>query len=147
MLAALIASRVLYGGAKLLSFKVEAVGLIAVFILVILGPLAMFSPQLADAKRKGLVLYGQLASRYVEEFEQKWIGSSPPRNDLLGASDIQSLADLGHSYAVVREMIPIPFGLQDVIRLAIATAVPLLPLGLIIFSPEELVLQLIKIVF
>jgi hypothetical protein len=147
MLAGLIASRVLYGGARLLSFKMEAVGLIAVFILFVLGPLTMFTPQLADAKRNGLAIYGQLASRYVEEFEQKWVDSSPPHDDLLGAADIQSLADLGTSYAVVREMIPVPFGLQDVTRLALATSVPLIPLGLIIFSPEELVLHLIKVVF
>ena len=147
MLAGLIASRVLYGGARLLSFKMEAVGLIAVFILFVLGPLTMFTPQLADAKRNGLAIYGQLASRYVEEFQQKWVDSSPPHDDLLGAADIQSLADLGTSYAVVREMIPVPFGLQDVTRLALATSVPLIPLGLIIFSPEELVLHLIKVVF
>jgi hypothetical protein len=148
MLAGLIVSRVLYGGESLLSFKMEAFGLVAFFLLFILGPLTVFSPQLARAKRKGLADYGLLASCYVEEFEKKWVlGSESPHDKLLGAADIQSLADLGNSYAVVREMSPVPFGLQDVTRLAAATAAPLVPLGLTIFSLEELLMRLIKIVF
>ena len=148
MLAGLIASRVLYGGENLLSFKVEAVGLIGVFMLFILAPLTVFTPQLGRAKRRGLADYGLLASRYVEEFEKKWVlGSASPHDELLGAADIQSLADLGNSYAVIGEMRAVPFGLQDMTRLAAATAAPLVPLGLTIFSLEELVLRLIKIVF
>jgi hypothetical protein len=148
MLAGLIASRVLYGGESLLSFKMEAFGLVAFFLLFILGPLTVFSPQLARAKRKGLADYGLLASCYVEEFEKKRVlGSESPHDELLGAADIQSLADLGNSYAVVREMSPVPFGLQDVTRLAAATAAPLVPLGLTIFSLEELLMRLIKIGF
>ena len=148
ILSGTIASRVLYQGRSLLSFKMEAIGLTALFLLFILGPLLMFTPQLARAKREGLSKYGRLASRYVEEFEEKWVVRSTSQPDeLLGAADIQSLADLGNSYAVVREMRPVPFGLDDMTRLTVATAAPLLPLGLTIFSFEELLLRLIKIVF
>ena len=41
----------------------------------------------------------------------------------------------------------VPFGLQDMTRLAAATVAPLVPLGLTIFSLEELVMRLIKIIF
>jgi hypothetical protein len=41
----------------------------------------------------------------------------------------------------------VPFGLKDVARLAAATAVPLVPLTLTIFSSEELAQHLIKILF
>lgn len=67
--------------------------------------------------------------------------------ELLGATDIQSLADLGNSYAVVREMRPVPFGLDDIARLAAATAAPLAPLLLTIFPAEELLLRIIKLLF
>jgi len=108
----------------------------------------MFTPKMAGAKRKGLAEYGLLAQRYVESFEKKWILSkAPPAEDMLGTGDIQSLADLGNSYAVVREMRAVPFGLEDISRLAVATAAPLLPLLLTIFSPEELIMRVIKIVF
>jgi hypothetical protein len=148
MLAGLVASRVLYRGESLLSFKLQAGGFVAFFVLAILGPLLMFTPQMARAKRKGLADYGLLAQRYVESFEQKWVLRNPaPSEELLGAADIQSLADLGNSYALVRDMRPVPFGLEDITRLAAATAAPLLPLLLTIFSPEELILRIIKTVF
>ena len=61
--------------------------------------------------------------------------------------DIQSLADLGHSYAVIGEMRAVPFGMRDMMLLAAATAAPLVPLGLIIFSLEELLIRLLKVIF
>ena len=148
MLAGLIASRVLYRGESLLSFKLQVGGFVAFFVLAILGPLLMFTPQMARARRKGLADYGLLAQRYVESFEQKWIlGNPAPSEERLGAADIQSLADLGDSYALVREMRSVPFGLEDITRLAAATAAPLLPLLLTIFSLEELIMRIIKTVF
>jgi hypothetical protein len=148
MLAGLVASRVLYRGQSLLSFKLHIGAFVAFFVLAILGPLLMFTPRMARAKRKGLADYGLLAQRYVESFEQKWVLRDPASSDeLLGAADIQSLADLGNSYALVRDMRSVPFGLEDISRLAAATAAPLLPLLFTIFSPEELIMRVIKVVF
>jgi len=147
MLAGVVAERVLYRGQTLISFKLQIVGFVIFFVLAILGPLLMFTPGMAQAKRRGLAEYGLLAQRYVESFEQRWVVRDPsPSEDLLGSSDIQSLADLGNSYAMVRDMRPIPFWLEDITRLAAATAAPLLPLLLTIFSPEELFTRVMKIV-
>jgi len=126
----------------------EVVGLIGMFILIILGPLTAFTPKLVRTKRKGLEDYGLLANRYVEKFEKKWVlKDASNRDELLGVPDIQSLADLGNSYAFVREMRPVPFSMQDTIRLAVVTAAPLTPLALTIFSIEELVMRLAKVIF
>ena len=43
MLAGLVAARVLYRGESLLSFKLQAGGFVAFFVLVLLGPLLMFT--------------------------------------------------------------------------------------------------------
>ena len=147
MLAGLIASRVLYHGENLLSFKLQGASFVAFFVCVILGPLLMFSPQMAAARRKGLADYGLLAQQYVESFQQKWIAGNVGSDELLGTGDIQSLADLGNSYAVVREMRITPFGLQDVTRLAAVTAAPLVPLLLTVWSPEEVIMRVLKVVF
>jgi len=148
MLAGVIASRVLYGGESLLSFKMEAVSFIGFFLVFVLGPLTVFSPQMARVKRQGLSEYGLLANRYVDRFEQKWVvGNAAEGDELLGTGDIQSLADLGNSYAAVKEMRAVPFGMEDITRLAVATAVPLLPLGLTVFSLEELAMRIVKILF
>lgn len=148
MLAGVIASRVLYGGENLLSFKLQAAGFVAFFVCVILGPLVMFTPQMARAKRKGLADYGLLAQRYVESFQQKWVKQEAVISDeLLGTGDIQSLADLGNSFALVRDMRAVPFGLQDITRLAAATAAPLVPLLFTVWSPEEVIMRIVKVVF
>jgi hypothetical protein len=147
LLAGLIATRVLYGGRTLMEFKLDAIGLIAFFVLFLLGPLIVFTPALGRAKRAGLAQYGKLASVYVTAFENKWIRGPVDDAELLGTGDIQSLSDLGQSYSVIREMSVVPFGIQDVTRLALATAVPLLPLGLTVFSLEQLVMHLLKILF
>ena len=130
-----------------MEFKLDALGLIGFFVLFLLGPLLVFTPALSQAKRTGLAQYGKLASTYVTAFENKWIRGEGEQSELLGTGDIQSLSDLGQSYSVIREMRVVPFGLQDITRLALATAVPLLPLALTVFSLEELVMRLLKIVF
>lgn len=147
LMAGLIASRILYNGESLMSFKLSLVGLVGFFVLVILGPLTLFTTNLERAKRRGLSEYGTLATVYVSDFDEKWVRGGARAEEILGTADIQSLADLGNSYAVVREMRLVPFALTDVARLAIATAVPALPLLLTIMPLEELVTRLIKIIF
>jgi hypothetical protein len=148
LLAGLIASRILYEGRSLLSFKMEAAGFVGFFVLFVLAPLLLFTPRMARTKRKGAAEYGLLANQYVFGFEEKWIRrGSPDVGELLGTGDIQSLADLGNSYSVVREMRLVPFALEDIARLAVATAAPLLPLTLTIFSLEELLVRLVRVLF
>ena len=146
MLAGLIANRILYDGQQIVAFKMEVIGLVVFFMLFILSPLLVFAPHLARAKRRGMRDYGKLASLYVDEFDAKWIrGSASGGEQLLGNGDIQSLADLGNSFSVISDTRLAPFGLKDLARLAAATAAPLLPLGLTVFSLEEVVTRLIKI--
>jgi hypothetical protein len=148
MLAGVVASRVLYNGESLLSFKLQIGGFIAFFLVVILGPLLMFTPKMAAARRKGLGEFALLAQRYVEGFQQKWIaGQHAPNEELLGTGDIQSLADLGNSFGLARDMRVVPFGLDDITRLAAVTAAPFVPLMLTIWSPEELITRIIHVVF
>jgi hypothetical protein len=147
ILAGIVADRVLYRGASLQSFRFQIGGFIVFFVTVLLGPLLMFTPRMSRARRKGLADYGVFAQRYVEAFDQKWIRGTSASEEMLGTGDIQSLADLGNSYAMVRDMRVVPFALQDVTRLALATAAPLSPLLLTIFSFEELLIRVMKVVF
>jgi hypothetical protein len=148
LLSAVVASRVLERGESLLSFKLQIGAVIAFFVVAILGPLVMFSRRMAAVRREGLAEYGLFAQRYVEGFHRKWVvGDSPPTDELLGTGDIQSLADLGNSYGLVRDMRYVPFGLDDITQLAVVTAAPFLPLLLTIWSPEELITRLINVIF
>ena len=148
MMAGAIASKIFYAGATLPAFKVELIGLAALMVFAILGPMLVFAPKLEAAKRAGLREYGTLAQRYVREFDGKWLrGGAPADEPLIGSADIQSLADLGNSYEVVKGMRFVPFTGQTVLQLAITTLLPVLPLMLTMISLEELLERLLKVVF
>ena len=70
-----------------------------------------------------------------------------PDEPLIGSADIQSLADLGNSFEVVKGMRWVPFTMQTVLQLAVATLVPVVPLMLTMISLEELLERLLKVVF
>jgi hypothetical protein len=147
LLAGVLASRILFEGQTLKSLMPEAAAFVAFYVVFILGPLLMFSPQLARVRRQGAAEYGLLAYRYVSAFEDKWIRSGvPDASRLLGSVDLQALGDLGNSYSVVQQMRTLVFQPHDIVRLAITTAAPLLPLALTMFSLEDLLIRVIKIV-
>ena len=146
LLAGQIANYIFYEGKTLLDFKPEIVGAVVFLLLVVLGPLCVFAPRLAQAKRQGLLEYGSLASRYVDEFDQKWLrGAAPADEPLVGSGDIQSLNDLAGSFEVVNSMRPFPFSKTIVLQTAIAVLVPLLPLALTMISLEDIVKRLLGI--
>jgi hypothetical protein len=148
LLAGLIANRIFYLGAALPEFKVEIAVLVVFLLGVVFGPLLVFAPQLAEAKRRGNREYGTLAERYVREFDAKWLrGGAPVDEALVGSGDIQSLADLANSFEVVRTMRLAPVTKEAILQLAVATLAPLVPLALTMMSLEDLLKRLLGIVF
>ena len=148
LLAGNLANRIFFLGAELLQFKVEIAVLVVFMMCVILGPLLFFAPQLSQAKRKGSREYGVLAERYAREFDAKWLrGGASADEPLLGSGDIQSLADLGNSFQVVREMRIVPIKRDDLLRLVGATLAPIVPLALTMMSLEELLKKLFGVLF
>lgn len=148
LVAAAIASRIFFDGATLLAFKGELVVVVAFLLLVVLGPLLLFLPHLAQARRFGLREYGTLAQRYVREFDDKWLrGGAPAGEPLVGSADIQSLADLGNSFELVRSMRVVPFTRDAVLQLAVITLLPVAPLLLTMVSLEELLKRLLQVLF
>jgi hypothetical protein len=139
-LAGILGGKIWHEGATLPQFKLEIAAWMVFLILLVLAPLFFFVTQLADAKLVGLREYGIVASRYVAEFRRKWIeGHSAEDEALVGTADIQSLADLSNSFDVVREMRLVPFGRATVLRLALLTVLPLLPLLLTMIPLEQLI--------
>ncbi len=148
LLAGSIANQIFYQGATLLDFKMELVVVVAFLLLLTLGPLLLMTPHLTEAKRTGTREYGVLAQRYVRAFDEKWLrGGAAPDEALIGSGDIQSLADLGNSFQVIKEIRPVPITRDAVIRLTVVTLLPLAPLLLTMVSMEELVNRLLKVVF
>jgi AcrR family transcriptional regulator len=148
LLAGQLANRIFFLGAALTQFKAEIAALVVFLLCAFLGPLLVFSAQLAQAKRKGLREYGTLAERYVREFDAKWLrGGAPADEPFVGSGDIQSLADLGNSYEVVRTMRIAPITRDAILRLAAAALAPMVPLLLTMMPLEELLKMLFGILF
>jgi len=148
LLAGQIANRIFFLGATLPEYKAEIAVIVIVLMCVVLGPLLVFAPQLAQAKRTGLREYGALAERYVREFDAKWLrGGAPADEPFVGSGDIQSLADLGNSFEVVRTMRITPVTKETILQLVAATLVPIVPLALTMMPLEELLKTLLGVLF
>lgn len=148
LLAGNLSGRILHLGQKLPDFKPEIAIVVVVMLLISLGPLLVFSPQLAKAKRTGRREYDALAQRYVREFDQKWLrGGAPADEPFVGSGDIQSLADLGNSLEVVRGMRVAPITRNAVMEIGIATLIPLAPLLLTMLPIDQLLKMLLGLLF
>lgn len=123
------AFRIVFEGVKIDTFKMPFIAYLILINLIFLGPLLVFVPLLAKTRRQGLREFSSLAGVYNNSFAEKWIrGKAPEGEPLLGSSDIQSLADLGNSYQFARQMKVFPFSLQEIIKMSVIAAAPMLPL-------------------
>jgi hypothetical protein len=148
LLAGVMANKIFYVSAKLTDFKMELAAMVTITLFFVLVPLLVFIPRLARTKREGLAEYGALAQRYVREFDEKWLrGGAPADEPLVGSGDIQSLADLGNSFEIVKGMKVVPFGKDTLLRLAVISLAPVAPLLLTMMPLGELLNQFLKIVF
>jgi len=147
MLAGVMANKIFYAGARLVDFKMEIVSLVTVMLFFVVAPLLVFVPLLARTKRAGLSEYGGLAQRYVREFDRKWLrGGARPEEPLVGSADIQSLADMGNSFEVVKGMRLVPFGKEMVVQLAVISLLPVAPLVLTMIPLGELLDRFLQVV-
>jgi hypothetical protein len=144
----LIADRIFFGGASFQQFQLEVLAGAALLLLVFAGPLAVFGPILARAKRTGLLQYGAVAQVYVGAFRDKWIaGGAPADEPLIGSGDIQSLADLGNSFAGAEQMRIVPTRYTVLGAFLVAFLIPIAPLALTMMPVETLIARLVGLVF
>ncbi len=141
-LSAMAATRILHHLATLKDYQTPIIAITAFSITFGVAPLLVFTRPLLVAKRAGWGRYTRLASEYVWRFEQKWM-PGPASEELLGTSDIQSLADIGGSFERMVTMRSFAIDRRLMMSFLFAAAVPMLPLLLTMMSPKEI----IKILF
>lgn len=148
LLAGPLASRIFFLGATLPGFKFEIAAVVVFVLCMIVGPLLVFAPQLAATKRTGLREYGTLAERYVRQFDTKWLrGGAPADEPFVGSADLQSLADLGNSFDLVKAMRIVPITKEGIVQIAFATLAPVVPLALTMMPLEQLIKTLFGVLF
>jgi hypothetical protein len=138
-LSGTVAFQVYFDAVPIDNFKVLYAVFLVLSELFCFGPLLIFTPLLSRTRREGLRKYSILVNTYNRAFEQKWVsGQAPPDEPLLGSSDIQSLADLGNSFGMIRDMKVFPFSNQNIIQIAVIASLPGLPLIFLVMPLGEL---------
>jgi hypothetical protein len=141
-----IATRVLFGDARLEDFQLSYAALFVLALGLFTSPLLAFTPMLLQLKREGGFEYGAFASRYTRLFDRKWIQrGDEPDDSLLGAADIQSLADLGNSYENLTKVRAVPIAFGDFVAMAIPGLVPALPLAATVMPVSDILKGLLHL--
>jgi hypothetical protein len=109
------------------------------------APYVFPMPLLVRKRLEGERRYTALVRRYVASFEKRWMGHPhPPNKELLGTGDIQSLADIGNSFAVVAGMRSTIPSLREVqVHLAVGLAPFLVVFLLQAVSAVELIQRIL----
>ena len=136
--AAIVAGRSAYlviGGAGLPTPNIYFnIGLMVVVMVLLVAPLAIFTPMLMQVWRRGTFEYGALADRVGQSFEQKWLhgGKAEP-------SALERARLLDHHRSLFgggeRPSHPkfVPVGVKDLAALAGAMLLPFVPVVLLAF--------------
>jgi hypothetical protein len=115
--------------------------------VVFVGPVLVFVPKLLVLKQRGLMEYSTFANRYTQAFHRKWIEEiEPSKEPMLGSGDIQSLADLGNSFEIIRKMRIVPVELRDFLAMVLPGLIPALPLAATVMPVGDIIKGLLKLV-
>ena len=144
MVAGTAGNHILHAGVPLQQYQAALISFVVILVVIGLLPLALFSPRLVIAKRRGLLLYGHLATVYIRMFEDKWLGRQAPGDELLGSGDIQSLADLGGGFERLDNMRVTPFDRKTAMAFGVAAVGPMLPLLLTVMPLKDILSLLLK---
>ncbi len=144
VISAEYAQAFLLGATTITQSELTIFGYVVLMLVVFLGPLFVFSGVLRRVQLKGLQDYGALADRYTLEFDRKWIkGQAPAEEPLLGSADIQSLASLASSYAVIGQIRYAPADpLTVLLPIFACIVVPLLPAALTVVPVDQIVREI-----
>ena len=142
-----IAEHILFEGARLQEYLWSYGTLFVLGLAVFAAPLLIFVPNLLALKQSGLMDYGTLGSEYTQAFYRRWVAKTDqPEEPLLGTGDIQSLADLGNSFQIIRTMRIVPLELSDFIAFVFPGLIPAVPLAATVMPLGEIVKELLKLI-
>jgi hypothetical protein len=118
----------------------------AIGVLIAFGPLLVFVPQLGRTRRAGLVELGGLAAKLGRRFRRRWIQGREFAGDADASDDAQALAAIASSYhSSIHQLRILPLYLRDLILLAVATAIPVVPV-MVARIPHDDWIQLARLV-
>jgi hypothetical protein len=130
--AVVIASRwaheLLYHGGQVKDLQFPAVILVLGSMVIGIAPLTVFVPTLAALKRRTQVTVGALMAEHGRYFERRWLRHEEVDDrGMLGAPEIGPVADTVGLFDAVSRMRIAPLSRRSILPIALATALPLVP--------------------
>jgi hypothetical protein len=146
VIAGQLANEVVHFGATLDAVRATAATFVVLAVSIILLPLTLFSLQLFEARRDGLIRYGVVARGVTTTFDAKWASrmTDPPPGSMIGSPDPSSLIDYISSYDVIRETQVFLTSRRAVIYIAILAAAPFVPVWLLATPLDKLIGEILK---
>lgn len=142
-----VANRVIHQHHSLMGFKYAPLIVVAMVLVLCVGPLCTFCGLLQRTRRRGIFEYGCLGSDLGHQFEAKWL--EPNRavdSAVLEKPDFSATIDLYSVVAYVHQMRFFPVGLQSLSEVAAATLIPAVPIALIAVPFDVLLEGAMKLV-
>ena len=143
-----VANRVLYMGTSFFTFTYVIVAVVILSLVLFVGPVLVFGGKLVEARRRGILDYGGLAGAVGRQLEKKWLDDR--KNVDEGALDVphfSATTDLYQIVSNVYQMKPFPIDIQDLIALIVVTLLPFLPALLFEIPLNEILADLIEVMF
>jgi hypothetical protein len=127
--------------AHLMDFKLPAIFLLVIVVLIAFGPLVFFVPRLSALRRRGILEYGILGQMHSAEFHEKWIlHRAGHESEFLQAPESSALTDYGSSFDRIEQLQPFLADKGALYTLAASVAIPALPV-ILAEIPIAVVLQ------
>ena len=144
MISAIIGIDIIYNNASFMTYFHLILFCVILSPIVLYAPLLAFMPKLTNARREGIVKFGDLLRKHNYDYIKKWIDRKPDNETILGTMDNSSLADINGSYAPIEEMKLIPIDLKMIIVSLIMNLIPYIPLVFTYYSFSQLFNLFIK---
>jgi hypothetical protein len=143
VIASQVGNAIAYEGNTVMSLKFVMIGFGVLAVAILVLPLLVVVPALIKVKKNALFKFGALVTHHDQLFDAKWVEEhTSAGEEILGNADASSLADLGKSFDVVRDMSVIPIDKPTLIGLAVAALLPMIPV-IIFATPVNDLIRLI----
>jgi len=114
--------------------------LLGVMLVIAIGPLCWLSSPMRRAQLRGIVEYGELATRFGRRFEARWLKERRlVASDALSAPDFSATIDLYSVVSAVYTVRIIPVKARSLFKLVASTLIPFFPVLLTLMPAQDLV--------
>ncbi len=139
MLSAMIGIDIIYNDTSFMAYFHLILFYVILSPILLFSPLLAFMPKLTNARREGIIKFGDLVRKHNYDYIKKWIDGKPGNDEaILGTMDNSSLADINGSYAPIEGMKLIPIDLKMIIVSFIMNVIPYIPLVFTYYSFSQL---------